>query len=326
MTLQEFIQSNPAKWGTGNANLLVSSSVTGSIADNTLEALPPYTVKGISVPAVSKNNVKIEPALKEVQEFRFELNGTIVVSKVLGRQKRRGYYFFQLADFTLNTLPTSLDFDDNPYQEDSSLIFVPYIAVSFINNDFNVLHSNSARSKLSDTHRVVDRNAAGAGDTPSNYIAIISQSAERAEIQNCSYTKIGIISSRYEGTKTTKAGPIYKFNDDIFESDVTSKSIPGNDPALALKEFKGSLHPNDSSDATIRSIQLSDREVLNVFFDTILSGSHPNKAFSNFPIAGNFLQTEDGNRFVRAVNSKIYSVDKGLIFRTDELGEVISIT
>ena len=64
----------------------------------------------------------------------------------------------------------------------------------------------------------------------------------------------------------------------------------------------------------------------NVFFDTVLSGSHPNKAFSNFPIPGNFLETEQGNRFVRAVNSKIYSVDKGSIFTTGELGEVISIS
>jgi len=324
MTLQEFINANPAKWGTGNANLLISSSVTGSISEGTLEALPPYTVKGISVPVISKNNKRIEPALKEVNEFRFDVNGAIVKSKVLARQKRRGYYFFQLGDFILNTLPANLDVDGNPYYDDSEFVFVPYIAVSFINNDYNIIMSNSARSKLSETHRVVDRNSNPA--VPSNLEAIISQSAERAEIQNCSYTKIGIISSRYEGTKTTKAGPIYKFNDDILEAEILTKAIPGNDPALALKEFKGSLHPNDASDATIRGIQLSDRTVENIFFDTILSGSHPNKAFSNFPIAGNFLQTEDGNRFVRAVNSKVYSVDKGLIFTTDELGEVISIT
>jgi hypothetical protein len=324
MTLQEFITANPANWGTGNANLLVSSSVSGSFENQV--TLPPYIVKGISVPVVSKNNKRIEPALKEVEEFRFQFNGQIIKSKILARQKRRGYYFFQLADFIINDLPETLDFDGNVIYDDSEFVFVPYVAISFINNDFNILLSNSARSKLSDTHRVVDRNAAGSGDTPSNFEALISQSAERAEIQNCSYTKIGLISSRYEGTKTTKAGPIYNFNDDDFESEVLARSIPGNDPALVLKEFKGSLHPNDASDATIRDIQLSDRTVENVFFDTILSGSHPNKAFSNFPIAGNFLQTEDGNRFVRAVKSKIYSVDKGLIFTTDELGEVISIT
>lgn len=324
MTLQEFINANPAKWGTGNANLLISSSVTGSISDNTLEALPPYTVKGISVPIVSKNNKRIEPALKEVNEFRFNVNGSIVKSKVLARQKRRGYYFFQLGDFILNNLPADLDIDGNPYYDNSEFVFVPYIAVSFINNDYNIIMSNSARSKLSETHRVVDRNTNAA--IPTNLEAIISQSAERAEIQNCSYTKIGIISSRYEGTKTTKAGPLYDFNDDILESKVLSRAIPGNDPAIALKEFKGSLHANDATDSTIKAIQLSDRTVENVFFDTVLSGSHPNKAYSNFPVVGSFLQSEDGTRFARAVNSKVYSIDKGLIFTTNEFGEVISIT
>ena len=105
-----------------------------------------------------------------------------------------------------------------------------------------------------------------------------------------------------------------------------TRGIPGNDPAIALKEFKGSVDPNDSSDATIRAIQLSDREVENIFFDTIVTGSHPTKAFSNFPVSGSFLETEQGTRFVRSVNSKIYSVDKGQIYTTNELGGVIAVT
>lgn len=327
MTLQEFIRANPNGWGTGNANLLVSSSVSGSYPN--VESFPPYTVKGISIPFTSKNDKYIEPALKEVDEFRFKVqDGILVKSKVLGRQKRNGYYFFSLSNFVINSLPTTLDFDDNPEVVNSEFVFVPYVSVSFINNDYNVLLSNSARSKLSDTHRVVDRITAlsGSADLPSNYIAIISQSAEKAELQNCSYTKIGIVSSRYEGTRTSKAGNFYEFNEDLFETRVLNRGIPGNDPALALKEFRGSVHPNDSSDATIRGIQLSDREIQNIFFDTILSGSHPNKAFSNFPVSGSFLETEDGTRFVRSVNSKIYSIDKGQIYTTNELGGVIAVT
>lgn len=327
MTLQEFIKANPSGWGTGNANLLVSSSVSGSYPN--VESFPPYTVKGISIPFTSKNDKYIEPALKEVDEFRFKVqDGQLVKSKVLGRQKRNGYYFFSLKDFVINSLPTTLDFDDNPEVVNSEFVFVPYVSVSFINNDYNVLLSNSVRSKLSDTHRVVDRITAlsGSADLPSNYNALISQSAEQAELQNCSYTKIGIVSSRYEGTRTSKAGNFYEFNEDIFESKVISRGIPGNDPALALKEFRGSIHPNDASDTTIKAIQLSDRTIENIFFDTVLSGSHPTKAFSNFPISGSFLETEQNTRFVRSVNSKIYSVDKGKIYTTNELGGVIAVT
>lgn len=327
MTLQEFIKANPSGWGTGNANLLISSSVSGSYPN--VESFPPYTIKGISIPFTSKNDKYIEPALKEVDEFRFKVqDGQLVKSKVLGRQKRNGYYFFSLKDFVINSLPTTLDFDDNPEVLNSEFVFVPYVSVSFINNDYNVLLSNSVRSKLSDTHRVVDRITAlsGSADLPSNYNALISQSAEQAELQNCSYTKIGIVSSRYEGTRTSKAGNFYEFNEDIFESKVISRGIPGNDPALALKEFKGSIHPNDASDTTIKAIQLSDRTIENIFFDTVLSGSHPTKAFSNFPISGSFLETEQNTRFVRSVNSKIYSVDKGKIYTTNELGGVIAVT
>jgi len=327
MTLQEFIKANPTGWGTGNANLLVSSSVSGSYPN--VESFPPYTVKGISIPFTSKNDKYIEPALKEVNEFRFKVqDGILVKSKVLGRQKRNGYYFFSLADFVINSLPTTLDFDDNPEVENSEFVFVPYVSVSFINNDYNVLLSNSATSKLSDTHRIVDRMTAlsGSADLPSNYTAIISQSAERAELQNCSYTKIGIVSSRYEGTRTSKAGNFYEFNEDIFEEKVLTRGIPGNDPALALKEFKGSIHPNDSTDTTIKAIQLSDRTIETIFFDTILAGVHPNKTYTNFPVSSSFLQTEDGTRFVRSVNSKIYSVDKGEIYTTNELGGVIAVT
>lgn len=321
MTLQEFIGANPTNWGTGNANLLVSSSISGSFPNVT--PIAPFTVKGITMPVVSKNNKRIEPALKEVTEFRFNFNGQIIKSSILGRQKRRGYYFFQLADFVINELPATLDFDGNVIYDNSEFVFVPYVAVSFINNDYNVLLSNSARSKLSDTRQVVDRNTNAA--IPSNLIAILSQSAEPAEIQNCSYTKIGLISSRYEGTKTTKAGPLYEFNYDILQSKVLSRAIPGNDPALALKEFRGSIHPSDSSNATIKAIQLSDRDIINIFFNTELSGSHPNKTYSNFPQVGSFLEEEQGTRFVRAVNSKIYSIDKGTIFTTDELGRVLTI-
>lgn len=321
MTLQEFIGANPTNWGTGNANLLVSSSVSGSYPYT--NPIPPYTVKGITMPVISKNNKKIEPALKEVTEFRFNFNGQIIKSSILGRQKRRGYYFFQLTDFIINELPETLDFDGNVIYDESEFVFVPYVAVSFINNDYNVLLSNSARSKLNTVRQVADRNTNAA--IPSNLVAILSQSAEPAELQNCSYTKLGLISSRYQGTKTTKAGPIFDFNYDNFESKVNANAIPGNDPALALKEFKGSLHPNDSSNETIKGIQLSDREIINIFFNTELSGSHPNKSYSSFPQLGSFLEQEQGTRFVRAVNSKVYSVDKGTIITTDEIGQVTSI-
>ena len=76
---------------------------------------------------------------------------------------------------------------------------------------------------------------------------------------------------------------------------------------------------------TIKGINQSDRKIVRVFFDSVISGSHPTKSFPNFPNSGSFIFTEQGNDLIRAVGSKIYSIDKGEVFTTNELGNVILV-
>ena len=305
MTELEFINFNPATFsGEGTSHLLISSSVSGS--ENT--PLPPYTITAMTVPNTSLNSVDVSKTLAEATSLRFDFATGNITAKITARQKKNGYYFFRFQPISTNTLPSSLDYisGNRVYKQfNSSFIFEPYFTRPFFNNDYNPLISNASNSKLNAVAQVVDRNSSQ--NIPSNLDSLVSGSSQKAELQNCSYTKAGIVNSKYAGTK------------------LNSGSIPGDDPAQGLKKFDGSLHSADATDSSIITIQLSDRTVENIYFNANLSGSHPTKKFSDFPELTSFLYSEEGNRFIRSVNSKVYSVDKGKVYSTDEFGKVVSI-
>ena len=313
MTELEFINTNPDNYGDGaNVNLLYSSSVADPGVDNT--PTPPFVIQGIAIPFNAANGVNISNALKEVETLRFSFTNGVTELNITARQKKNGWYFLRTSSTVFDTLPNLVQvvaagspFEQNIYRYDNSdFIFLPYTQLSFINNDYNVLFNNASLSKTNDVAQVVDRSTDAAN--PTNLTAILNQTATKAEVQNCSYTKAGLINARYEGTK------------------LTSGSIPGDEPALGLREFKASIHQLGASNETISSINLADREILNVFFNPVVSGSHPTKAIQTFPSGSNFLFEEQGNRFIRLVNSKIFSTEKGEIYTTDELGVVTSVT
>ena len=59
-----------------------------------------------------------------------------------------------------------------------------------------------------------------------------------------------------------------------------------------------------------------------MFFQSEISGSHPTKSFPNFPSLTTLVFTEEGNSLISLVKSKVYSIDKGQVFTTNQLGEV----
>jgi len=312
MTELEFINANPSNYGEGaNVNLLYSSSVADPGVDNTPTA--PFVIQGISIPFIAENGVDVSNALKEVKTLRFDFTNGVTELNITARQKKNGWYFLRTSPVTFNTLPTLVSiigpgtaYEQNIYRYDNSnFIFLPYTQLSFINNDYNVLFNNASISKPNAVAQVVDRSTDAAN--PTNLLAILNQTATPAEIQNCSYTKVGIVNARYDGTK------------------LNSGSIPGNDPALGLKEFKGSKHPIDASNDKISNINLADRDTISVYFNPLVSGSHPTKAVQTFPSGSNYLYEEQDNRFIRIVNSKVFSTEKGEIYSTDEFGVVNSV-
>jgi len=308
MIEQDFIGLNPQSFfGAGNVNLLYSSSVVDPGVDDTPVA--PFHIQAITVPFNSKNNVDVEATLKEATSIKIELPEGVRTANITARLKRTGYFFLRIEELITNSLPstsTTISGETVYTYTDSTFIYNPFITEAFTNNEFNPLINNTNISKTNAVAQVVDRSTDQA--IPTNLAAIIAQGATPAQIQNCSYTKAGIINSKYNGTK------------------LTSGSIPGDDPGLLLRSFKGSIHPDGASDTTIKGIQLSDRTVVDVYFTPILSGSHPTKKLSDFPLATSYIYIEEDSRLTRRASSKIFSTDKGLVYTTDELGEVITIS
>lgn len=297
MTELEFISTNPTSFGSGNTNLLISSSVSGS--EDT--PIAPFTIQGMTVPFNSKAGTDVVSALKETEVLKFEFQGTIVESRIIARQKKSGYYYFRLTPVVVDQLPP-LNIEGDYEFVDSEFIFKPYFETDFFNNDYNPLANTTNVSKTNAIVQVVDRISSQI--LPTNLQAILSSSAEPAQIQNCSYTKAGIINARYNGSKETNRG------------------VPGNDPAVGLATFKASLHPTDSDNTTVKNIQLSDREVIDVLFDTQLSGSHPNKIFQSFPTSGSFVFFDDNGRLTKVADQKVYAIDKDQVYTLNEFGGV----
>ena len=321
MTLEEFINTDPNGYGQGNVNLLYSSSVVNPGIDNT--PIAPFVVQGVCIPYTSKQGTDITAILKQITSFTFNFDGTQVNASITGKQKRTGYFYYTVEDFSVNTLPSGVDPLGNPYQEDESFIFIPYTTANFNNNDYNPLINNSEGSKRNVVAKQVDRNASQT--IPTNLEAIIANSANPAELQNCSYTKIGIISSRYVGSKSTGAGPSYELNKEKHTNFVLSNLIAGNRPALAFKSFNSSIHNADADTTTIIGIQLADRELTEVYFDSVKEYTGSSVTYPNFPSVGRYLYSSEGNKLIRLVNSKIYSIDKGQVYTTDEFGQVTAI-
>lgn len=311
MTELEFINANPTSYGgPTNANLLFSSSVSGS----TNTPLPPYKIVGMTIPFQDENGTQMASALKEVKELRFDFTEGVIKIPVIERQKREGYMYLRLLPTEVNTLPpvdrtvglgTPAQQDIYLYQN-SSLIFVPFIQGTFFNSEFNPVINNASENKENSIAQVVDRSADAA--VPTNLNALIGGVAKKAQIQNCTYTKAGLVNGRYDGTK------------------LNSGSIVGDDPALTFREFEASIHPNDSDDTTVKAIQLSDRTVVTIYFPPKVVGTYPNIAEQTFPEVTSYLYQIQGGRFVRVAGKKVYSIDKNDIFLTDDVGQVSAVS
>lgn len=313
MTELEFINTTPADYGgAANANLLISSSVVDPGVDNT--PIAPFAIIGISIPFQDDNSVRIESALKEVTELRFDFTEGVIKPKVLEKQRRNGYFYIRLEKTFVNTLPTVIDTlgEGTPAEQDiyryddSEFVFVPFFEIGFNNNDSNPLLNTSNVGKVNAIRQVVDRTSDAAN--PTNLQAILTRTAQAAQVQNCSYTKTGLINARYNGTK------------------LTSGSVAGNDPALSFSEVQGSIHLTDASVDAIRGINDNAREVTTIYFNPLVSGSHPNKVVQTFPSGSNIVYEEQDSRFIRLASKKIYIVDRDQILTTNESGIVSSVS
>ena len=309
MTELDFISTSPLDYGGNvNVNLLVSSSVVNPGVDNTPTGS--LTVVGMTIPFQDDDGTSLTSALKEIDELRFQFTEGVITTKIINRTRQDQYFYLRLEPIVFNSLPPVIDTlaVGTPAEQDifrydeSEFIFKPFFEISFQNDDYNPLMNTSNANKVNAVRQVVDRTSDAAN--PTNLTAILAGTAQPAQLQNCSYTKAGIVHARYEGTK------------------LTSGSNPGNDPALSFKEFEGSLHLLDSDNTTITAIDDNKRDTSTIYFNPILTGSHPNKHEQNFPELASILYEEQDKRFVRISNRKVFIVETGTILTMSEVGKV----
>ena len=321
MTIQEFLDTNPSSYGTGNMNLFYSSSVSGSGS----VPVAPFHLQGLTIPFTSKNAVNVTAALKEVENFRFDLHVGQLDAKVIGRQQKTNFYYFKIEEIVTQTLPTSVNFNGDPIYTDSEAVFVPYVTLNFNNSPYNPLGNNSEGSKTNPAYQKVDRTTSQFN--PTNLNAIISGSATDAQLQECAYTKTGIINGKYNGSKNAGISRVIsrEYNKQNLSTLISANQQDADHPAIGLLTFEGSLHASDADTTAVKNILNADRDIVDILFTTALTGSHPSKFFPNFPKIGSTVFGLEGNRTFKLTNNKIYSIDTDEVLTINNLGTVGTI-
>lgn len=149
-----------------------------------------------------------------------------------------------------------------------------------------------------------------------------------APIQDSSYSSKAWRSIRYDGVEETNL------------------NIIGNEPALAFREFEGAIYPNDASGSAVKAILDADREVVPVYYVNFNKGSElrgknpggtstlPVFTFGTIeivtsPSANRFTllyeEQDSSRRLIPVSSKKVYSVDKGAVYTTDEDGKISGV-
>jgi hypothetical protein len=318
MNLEEFINTDPNQYGRGNANIFYSSSLSGS------DEVPvaPFTILGMSVPLTDLNGNNLVSPLKEVDKFKFDFGGQRVEATITGRQKKNTYFFFSFDPIIVNGIPE--EEQGVRVEEDSEFVFFPYFESSYFNSDYNPFQGSAQTLLLNSVVQVVDRSTSQA--QPTNLDALLSQTAQRAQMPDSSYETAGLISGKYLGAKLTNATTNFNVSKEALTRHVLQYGISGSEPALSFKLFDGSIHSSDADTNTIKGLSDSDRTKIEVYFNSYRQLSGSLLTFPNFPLTGNILYVGvEGSKDLRkAVDAKVYSIEKNRVYITDEDGIVTS--
>jgi len=336
VTELDFINIDPSAQATDNINVFYSSSVipSRSYADLSMGRV---AFTGMSIPfKYIGSNIDLQQTILQAETITFkysnagDVNGNKNITAHIAERVRRSTYFYirlqpafleksqfvgdiPLGDginFTIFNQTVDPQFHYIQYvQVPSEIIFNPYISTVFNNSSDNPILSNATILRKANYIQQVDRNEDPI--QPTNLTQILLNQATPAEIQDSNYTSAGIINARYVGSK------------------LDSGSVPGNDPALGLVSIRASLHPSGSNFTKIKGINLSDRQIQQVYFTPQVTNSiagGKTRTFGgnkSFPSSPNLLYVEEGNRFVRISNRDIYSIDEDKMHSTNNLGTII---
>lgn len=149
-----------------------------------------------------------------------------------------------------------------------------------------------------------------------------------APIQDSSYSSKAWRNLRYDGVVETNL------------------NIVGNEPALSFQEFEGAIYPNDASGSAVKAILDADREIATIYYANFnkaneLRGKNPGGTSTlptftygtvqivTSPTVKRFTilyeEQDSSGRLIPISSKKVYSVDKGVVYATDEDGKVSGV-
>ena len=183
------------------------------------------TAQAFSVNGVTQlPDIDLTSVVPQVETISLTFNNvdyTFTVTSVAFYSTANPFYFFEVT--SNNQVPNLNDANlDIPALTEVS--FTPYISTAiFSTSDYNLIINNATNLRKSTDKLQSDREAGFA--IPTNFNAILLQSASKAEIPDSFHTDTGLINARYEGSKTVP--------DD-------SSGVP---PSLTAREFIGEVFP-----------------------------------------------------------------------------------
>ena len=346
MLESDFIKKSPEIPGIlhHNINLLISCSMFPEYPLPGDLQLPiggtGLYLMGITIPTTWEGNVDLSATLKDLTTLRLPIEGKYINIPITARQRRieenstNTYYFLRTAKTYLGTtLPSTHEevltntgvYTYQYFTENSDPIFTPYLPESFGSNNYNSLINNFTKAITSKTRQVVDNLSRYAfSSLPGNFLAIINQSAQPAEIQDSNYSKLGTAGGRYRGSTTDDNG------------------ILGNDPALRLQSFRGSIYSENADNIAILVdtapvietiyYNVNTPPILTYFTGTydFVSSTFPSSTgmlyliSGSYQVGGNLLFKDKGNLLTRITNAKVMAIDNSVIFSTDLQGHIIN--
>ena len=228
-------------------------------------------------------------SLSELQTI--SISGTKI--DIATRTPKSGYYHYTTVPVYLNPLATGF-----LVNQCTSVVLIPFKeGADFTYNEYNALLGNTEEIRRYTPVFEVDYKSSNSGSfRPSNLAAILSGSAEIAQVQESNYSSIGIRNSRYDGAKTTAADY-------------------GVSPATTGTPFDGAVYLTSSLNNYICSQSLSDRNIELLVF----TGN------DSSPVVNSTVFEFNGNQIVPLRNSKVWVRDTSEIILTNNDGIVSSI-
>lgn len=347
MTEAEFLNQDPKNYpsgdGTDKGSALLFYTAGGTTNGGDI-------IRGISIDFDSLGDYNIQSEALAVTSIFFQLKTIHIHATVTERVRRPSWMFYRFEPINLSDLrdsPTIADQMDPMlqapggqsvyYYNSSSFIFTPLVDSTFNNSDDNPLISNATLLKKSKYIRRVNRSENAI--IPTNYTAIMNNTAALAEVQDSNYTDSGWTNARYEGSllKPTEVSLNYQ----AYGLPYPMNNVPVFDevPSMVLNSFPAEIFSLDAddTDGAITNKAKSEREVVTLYFRNVdvlaqqgggpLGGNLVNTPVrpenSKIPKVNDIVYIEQKSKLVRVTSRKIYALETATILTTTEIGSVL---